>query len=857
MIVKLKGKAYKERELIGGKAFHLQKLDAMGFNVPNWMVVESTVLSAQLSSELYYDGIHKEFDHLLIPSDVHESVAAFCKQSSSATFAVRSSAVDEDGISRSFAGMYKTFLNVPEHDVEDKVVEVWKSLVSEHITTYREQQQVHGSMSMAVIVQEMIAPLVSGVAFGVHPLKNNETIVVNSVYGLGEGVVSGKLDADTFEIDGDEIISNIASKDEQFLLSEGITKIVSVPLERRAQPSLLNSQLLEIKDVLKRLENELKSPQDIEFSYDDSGRLIILQTRAVTKVIQKGAYTLWDNSNIVESYPGITTPLTYSFISEMYELVYKQFLGLLGVHKKQIAKNHEVFANTLGLIRGRVYYNLLNWYRMLAMLPAFSINKSFMENMMGVKERFDVSEYKELNKSLAWFRVIKMVIKLCWLNRSIKPKREKFQRYLNKVMSQYYAFDFAKMTDNQVLEKYNSFEEKLLNQWKAPLINDFLAMIWFGVLQKICVKNFGEKQNIHNNLLCGSSNIISVEPVHRILDLVDEIRKNEVFHNLFMSNTPEIIWERLSEPEFSLLQQNIQSYLEAFGERCIGELKLESISYAQNPVAFIRVLISYLQSSIIINKEDNRDAQIRAEAEADVAKRFAGKLFKRLMFNYVLRKARDMVSARENLRYERTRAFGMVRKMFRALGAKWAASGLLANENDIFYMNLNEIRNFSGLEQSTFYSNVVERIAEFDNYHVQEAPSDRFFTYGNNFTDEYIFSREKLEPARMELQGIGCSPGKVKAKVRVVIDPNECTDLDGEILVARSTDPGWVTLFPKASAILVEKGSLLSHSAIVSREMGIPCVVSIDGLLRSLQSGDLVEMDGSSGVVRKLSPENE
>jgi rifampicin phosphotransferase len=71
------------------------------------------------------------------------------------------------------------------------------------------------------------------------------------------------------------------------------------------------------------------------------------------------------------------------------------------------------------------------------------------------------------------------------------------------------------------------------------------------------------------------------------------------------------------------------------------------------------------------------------------------------------------------------------------------------------------------------------------------------------------------------------------------------------ILVAERTDPGWTLLFPSAAGILVERGSLLSHSAIVAREMGIPCVVSVPGLLATLVDGELVEMDGSSGVVRR------
>jgi len=113
-----------------------------------------------------------------------------------------------------------------------------------------------------------------------------------------------------------------------------------------------------------------------------------------------------------------------------------------------------------------------------------------------------------------------------------------------------------------------------------------------------------------------------------------------------------------------------------------------------------------------------------------------------------------------------------------------------------------------------------------------------------------FFSTGKVELVEGDLKGIGCCPGKVRAKVRVIRDPGEVSSLDGDILVTSSTDPGWVTLFPSASGIIVERGSLLSHSAIVSREMGKPCIVSVTGLLKTLKTGDWVEMDGGTGVIK-------
>jgi len=91
----------------------------------------------------------------------------------------------------------------------------------------------------------------------------------------------------------------------------------------------------------------------------------------------------------------------------------------------------------------------------------------------------------------------------------------------------------------------------------------------------------------------------------------------------------------------------------------------------------------------------------------------------------------------------------------------------------------------------------------------------------------------------------------------VVRDPKRAQLTAGCILVADHTDPGWIMLFPSARGLLVERGSLLSHSAIVARELGIPAVISIPGLLEWLQDGDEVELDGAAGIVRRLAAREE
>ena len=179
-------------------------------------------------------------------------------------------------------------------------------------------------------------------------------------------------------------------------------------------------------------------------------------------------------------------------------------------------------------------------------------------------------------------------------------------------------------------------------------------------------------------------------------------------------------------------------------------------------------------------------------------------------------------------------------------------SKVIVEVKDIFYLELSEVLDLKA-QKSNFKTLIEERQLTYRKYENKEVPVERFFTYGKVFSDDYIYATDKLEPITGDLSGIGCCPGRITGKVRVIKDPKEFKTLNGDILVTTSTDPGWITLFPSASAIVVERGSLLSHSAIVSREMGIPCIVGVAGLLRTLKTGDEIQLDGSTGKIKILS----
>lgn len=822
----------------GGKADKLFLLKGLGFRVPAFVVIPAEA-------------------NPLLDASAAEQVASLLPNVS--FFAVRSSALDEDGSTHSFAGQFETFLYVSKEELPEKIQQVWLSAQSERVKAYRKSHSLPETQGMAVIVQEMIDADVAGVGFGINPVTGNrKEKVISAVYGLGEGLVSGELDADTYTIGEKKTEKKIALKTQQIRQNPAAGTIkYDVPESLREKACLHDTQLKELSQALDALFLNQHQYQDIEFAFKGD-TLYLLQTRPVTTTQQladsSGEHIIWDNSNIIESYPGVTTPLTFSFIIRVYEAVYRQFAQLMGVPEKEVDANKDVFASMLGLINGRVYYNLLSWYKALALLPGYSLNAAFMEKMMGVKERFELKDLPKRSKLSERLRVLNMVRILLKNLRALPDMRIKFTRDFNATMAQYDAIDFGTKNAGELMELYLNFEKTLLKKWKAPLVNDFFAMIYFGVLQKLVVTyGIDEHGTLHNDLMCGSKDIISTEPIRRCLALAESIQEDRAAKAAFLERTEEELYRlHLNKQLPKEISKQIDEYLQLFGNRCVGELKLETISYQQDPAAFLRILKSYVVQGVRAKSTQSQTEQeLRKAAEDKVKRALKNKPFKKMLFSYFLKRARILVSSRENLRYERTRAFGVVRELFCAIGRCFYSEGLIADPRDIFYLTKEEVFDYIKGTSVNYHLKALitlrkEQFAAFET----QTTAERIDTRGTVYTGNNFYQKRHTEALSGDLKGLGCCPGRVRAKVQVVRHPSEVTHLNGDILVTSSTDPGWVTLFPTASAILVERGSLLSHSAIVSREMGKPCIVGVTGLLDRLNTGDEVEMDGTTGEIR-------
>jgi pyruvate,water dikinase len=786
--------------------------------------------------------------------------------------AVRSSATIEDGAAASFAGQFETVLGVVATATDDTALwdavrRVWASAFGRHALAYAGGSALAAPQPMAVVIQELVDARAAGVAFSIDPMSGDaETAVVSAVIGLGESLVSGVQDADTWRVVGRgaqaRLTATIAEKTHALVRSaDGKTVTVEIAPAERMRPALSDAEVRAVAEAARELAGALGGPQDVEWAFSrGDGRLLILQARPVTATGAKaptGEVRVWDNSNIIESYGGLTSPLTFSFARSVYEDVYIQFCRLVGVSESLIGDYRHVFAHMLGLIRGRVYYNLLNWYRVLAMLPGYAFNREFMERMMGVREKLAESPDPPpaANRWVDLSRLVRTVVRLVLANRALATEVPAFHARVSAALDPLAGENLSARSPEELLRLYRRLEDSLLRHWQPPLVNDFFAMIWFGVLGRLVERWLPtEPPTLVNDLLCGEGGIVSTEPARRVMALARIVHDDPALKAMFAAEPDDAaLAKRIASDEAArALREALDEYLRRFGDRCMSELKLETVTPSEDPAWVVMMIRAYVIGGATSPEAgQERERAIRAAAERRVEVGLGG--FREWVFHRVLASARVRIRDRENLRFERTRVFGVVRRIFVAFGKHLANAGRIDDARDIFWLTRDEV--FSEVEGTSTTRDlralVDVRRNEYARYAAEPAPPDRFTTRGMP-GDAIPTATNAAVASGADLKGIGCCPGVVRAPVRVVLDPSQAGDLRGRILVAERTDPGWTLLFPTSSGLLVQRGSLLSHSAIVAREMGIPCVVAIPGLLDTLVDGEIVEMDGTTGVVRRL-----
>jgi len=751
--------------IYGGKAEKLISLSKKGFNVPEFLTIQTDILTET--------ALLKSFTTEFLNFNL---------------FAVRSSCEVEDGTKNSFAGNFYSAVNVDTK----KLFEEYKNVIA----SYKDK-------SGAVIIQKFIPSDVSGVLF---TNDGNNNFVINSNFGLCKNVVEGKP-CDEYIINGDlQVINKNIAKSKECLFSQN-NELKTEIIENKESLNIEQITLLinEAKKIKKHFENE----QDIEWCFYKN-ELYILQSRPITRNISQNTEKIfYDSANIAESYSGIVLPLTVSFAEKIYKIVYENLIIGSGASVKKVRKFKFIFDKMVDSFYGRLYYNMNNWYLMMSFIPGYKRNKENLETMITSNIHENIEKEIAPSLFLKIYYPILLIFKISTFSSKIKKFKTEVRNYIQIFRNR----NLQDLNVDDCINYYKDLEDKLLQKWHLTVENDFLVMTYFGVLKKKL-----SDEVLKNHINFDNKSIQQIDAVYQIFKLIKNSKNlqkslNELDVNLFNQNLK-------NEPQIAL---KIEEYFTEYGGRFANELKLESTDIEEDRQKFLKLLKLY----------ENYIPSVHKEAETTELKGFA--------INYSLKKFKKYAAQREELRLLRSNCFSVVRKIFNRIGEIFENQKLIEKSDDIYYLRISEIFDYKKVE------NIKQLIANRKNDYVNFTKLNPPVHYGISENEEFPQYIE-IDKNKI-LEGRACTPGKITGKVKVFKHYYFPETIDFDIIVTRHTDPGWTTLIGLCKGLVIEQGGILSHAAIVSRELGIPTVIGVENATDILTDYQTITINGTTGKI--------
>jgi phosphohistidine swiveling domain-containing protein len=693
------------------------------------------------------------------------------------TVSVRTSALAEDGRNDSFAGQYLTTLDCTAEQVPAAIRASVASLFSRSVASYaRLKRMPRLDVGGSVVVQRMFHGTRTGVLF--------------SENGRAEVELAYSDNARNTTVDGE---------DAEHLT---VSKLSALPRNLPVPPELIGIAL--------ELEHERGHPVDVEWAVRGT-RIALLQVRPQT--VKQLAYELaWDASNIAENYPGVTLPLSYSFIRGIYSRVYPNFFRLLGVSEREITDHAHVFANILGYLDGHVYYQIDNWYEMVKLIPGSGHNQAFFAAMLQPARHGGPRTTSR--PSLAGSIVLAgLGIRLAVLLSRADARSRRFKRVFAQRLGRYEALDWSSLRADAMLTTLERIRTDLLSLWATPILNDLRVMVFHGLLK---TWSFGpERHADYLAYLRGLTDRASIAPLTALATLGERLRAGHA--------TPA---SAVDDPEVRGL---VADYLDLFGGRTPDELQLENPRLGENLLQIVTLAMG--------------SSPTRAEPAAAPA-------VQNLRFGtaFIGRQTRKAIDWRERFRFNRAEVYGLARSLYVALGDRLVADGALDAGDDVFWLTEQELDAavFGHSWDSDLRATVARRRGEYAGFAASDL--DRRMV-GSGLIAPRSIASDVPATAEGQLAGMGVAPGVLTAELLVVHAFDPAIDVRGKILVTSHIDPGWTLLFVQAAGVITERGNALSHVAIIARELGMPAVVAAVGATTRLSTGDTVTMNGTTGTI--------
>ena len=703
-------------------------------------------------------------------------------------YAIRSSSYLEDGELNSFAGQFDTYLNVTPRNINKKVHDCFNSINNKNVKDYLKKQKIKAKdLKMDVIIQKMVNAKYSGIIFTSNPqgLLNETVIVVGK--GLGNNIVEDKILTTTYYY----------NRTDKVYYYEGLFDYLN---------KKIIEELITLSEKIKEVLGEFL---DIEFAINNN-EIYILQARPIT-TIDTNNLVILDNSNIVESYPGISLPLTISFVHFVYSNVFKKEAYRLTKNKKLVEANNSNFKNMVASSSGRIYYKISSWYTLIKFLPFSKKIIPIWQDMLGVKNK----TYDDTKIKISFITKIKIYYNTFNELKNVTKNMDKLNKKFIKVNDYFYEHFNDKLSNKQIIKLYALIKDELLSCWDITLVNDLYSFIFTGLLKKRLNKKKYSEERI-NDYISGITNIESLKPIKSLIELA--YKK-----------------DKLKKTEYKLLYDN---YIFKYGDRNLEELKLESETFRTNHKLLDKKISEYRKDK---NKLETIYRDLNEKKEITIKEDF--------ITRFIAKRAMNGIKNREISRLNRSRIYGMVRSMFLGISKNLVKEKRLRKKEDIFYLTIEEVFNYKKYNLKKIVST---RKKDYRMY--QALPSYSRLIFTNKEFDKIHKKINKIakEVEKDILEGIPTSNGRVSGEALVIEDINKIYDVKDKILITKMTDPGWVFLLISAKGVIAEKGSILSHTAIISREIKIPSIVGVDDATTIIKTGDYIKMDAYTGKIKIL-----
>jgi rifampicin phosphotransferase len=820
----------------GGKGANLSILTQNGFRVPRGFIVTAAVyqefistageLFAHLDELPFHDPtalrsasevLQAELLRLPLPPETCLKIAEQLRNfPDGAAFSVRSSSTMEDLAGAAFAGQHDTFLNVVGlPDVLDRIRGCFASLWADRAIAYRHQQGFdHEKAVMAVVVQEMVFSESAGVGFSVNPINGKlSEMMINSNFGLGESVVSGEGEIDQWIIDKPTRAvqsTSIGKKSLKVMSGKSGTHEIHVNDSESLHASLTTEQLTELSELLVKIEEHYKFPQDIEWAFAN-GILWLLQSRPVTSIPPR-----WTRDESAERFPNVITPLTWDFVESGFHRSLSHSFELLGFPPfsgKWFAKfGHYIYGN----------HNAVELYGRRAPLAVRSLEE-LHEAIPKIREQF--SWVQEL--PIAWMRDLDFY--LITLGRYLaeplesKTPLETWRHVLevNEHGAQYFLPNFA-------ISIAHGMAYRVLHSMLKLVIGPMEANVFFDDLMVWCETKTGQINR-------------------ELFELAQKIRDYPELTKRLIETESRDFLEADGLGEVPEIAQRFKRFLRDHGHREV-DFDAYAATWCEAPWIVVDNLRLICQSPMDPPPaEMQRELKIRAQ-QAEM------KLFSMLpadlhfFFHELLRLARAYTSLDDLEHYQTTRLTPVLRRGLRVLGEKLVLRGYLSEPMDIFFAHQRQIEEALTEDTLPAWSDFTTHIREQKMaYHADLARKPEWVLGENTILDEEAGLDSN------SLRGLAGSSGIAVGPVFLVLTPADFSKFPkGAVLVARTTNPTWTPLFYSAIAVITESGGPLSHGAVTAREMQIPAVMSVRECLTRLKNGQQVRVDGSTGCVEIL-----